>query len=304
MQEKYPKYPYFGVKETCEEQLISFPPQEQDIHPGIEGPMEPKPIIENPYYKGSKKLKDKVAIITGGDSGIGAAVAIAFAKEGANVVIPYFKKYETEDAFRTKKRVEELGQHCLLYIADLKEPTHCEYIVNETVKQFGTIDILVNNHAVQYVQESLLDISIEQWEETFKTNIHSFFYMTKFALPYLKEGDSIINTTSVVPYEGHETLIDYTSSKGAVVAFTRSLSQNLAEQKIRVNAVAPGPIWTPLIPSSFSAEEVKTFGTDVPLKRPGQPFELAPSYVYLASDDSKYVTGQVLHVNGGTMVSS
>ncbi len=304
MKDQYPMYPYYGVEMKQVQQPIPFPPQHQNFHPGVESLMVPAPIIENPNYKGSQKLNGKVAIITGGDSGIGAATAIAFAKEGAHIVIPYYKDYETQDALRTKKRIEELGCKCLLIVGDLADPKHSQYVIQETIRQFGRIDVLVNNHGVQYTQKSLLDISIEQWDKTFKTNIYAFFYLTKAALPYMRKGSSIINTASVVAYEGHKELIDYTATKGAIVGFTRALSQNLADKDIRVNAVAPGPIWTPLIPSSFSAEKVKTFGTDTPMERPGQPFELAPAYVYLASNDSRYVTGQVIHVNGGKMVSS
>ncbi|CAM4106868.1 SDR family oxidoreductase [Lederbergia lenta] len=300
----YPSYPYYAVKTQCKEQPISFPYQHQSQQPGIESLMTPKPMIENPDYKGSDKLKNKVAIITGGDSGIGAAAAIAFAKEGANLVIPYFSNYEYDDAMRTKRRIEEIGKKCLLMTGDLRDPEHCKSVVQQTIENFGQLNILVNNHGVQFPQKSLLDISVEQWDATFKTNIYAFFYMTKAALPYLIKGDAIINTASVVAYEGNKQLIDYSATKGAIVGFTRALSQNLADQDIRVNAVAPGPIWTPLIPSSFSAEDVETFGLDVPMKRAGQPFELAPAYVYLSSDDSRYVTGQVIHVNGGTMVSS
>jgi len=283
----------------------NIPPQHQDQQPGIESLMIPRPVIENPYYKGSDKLRDKVAIITGGDSGIGAATAIAFAKEGADVVIPYYYSYEDDDAYRTKRRIEQLGQKCLLIVGDLRDPAHCRKVVKETLQHFGTLNILVNHHGVQFPQDSLLDISDEQLLATFQTNIFAFFYLTKAALPHLDKGDVIINTTSVTAYEGNEKLIDYSATNGAIVSFTRSLSKNLADKNIRVNAVAPGPIWTPLIPASFSAEYIgEEWGKDVPMKRPGQPFELAPAYVYLASPDASYVTGQVIHVNGGEMVTS
>ncbi|UFT99707.1 SDR family oxidoreductase [Radiobacillus kanasensis] len=282
----------------------NFPPQHQPQQPGIEGLMVPPPIVEDPKYKGSGKLHNKVAIVTGGDSGIGAATAITFAKEGADVVIAYYYPYENQDAFRTKQRIEQLGRKCLLIVGDLRKEEHCQHVVQSTLQAFGKIDILVNNHGVQFPQSSLLDISPEQLEDTFQTNIFAFFYITKAALPHLKKGAKIINTASIVAYEGNKQLLDYSATKGAVVGFTRALSQNLVDQDIYVNAVAPGPIWTPLIPSSFSAKDVATFGSDVPMKRAGQPFELAPAYVYLASSDSSYVTGQVIHVNGGKMVSS
>lgn len=282
-----------------------IPPQHQPQQPGIEGLMTPKPIVEDQNYKGSNKLYDKVAIITGGDSGIGAATAIAFAKEGADVVIAYYYEYENEDAFRTKDRIESLGRKCLLLVGDLRSEQNCYYLIEQTIKHFGKLDILVNNHGVQFPQDNLLDISSEQLRATFETNIYSFFYLTKAALPHLNKGSAIINTASIVAYEGNEKLIDYTATKGAIVGFTRALSQNLAKRAIRVNAVAPGPIWTPLIPASFSATFIATeFGKNPPFKRPGQPYELAPAYVYLASSDSSYVSGQVIHVNGGTMVSS
>lgn len=282
-----------------------FPPQHQDQQPGIESLMVPEPIIENPNYKGSGKLENKVAIVTGGDSGIGAATAIAFAKEGADVVIPYYYSYEDGDAYRTKQRIEELGRKCLLIVGDLRDQQQCHHVIDCALEQFGKIDILVNNHGVQFTQDSILDISAEQLQTTFQTNIFAFFYLVKAALPHLMEGSAIVNTASITAYEGEVQLIDYSSTKGAIVAFTRSLSQSIVDKGIRVNAVAPGPIWTPLIPASYSAEYIATkFGTDVPMKRAGQPYELAPAYVYLASDDSSYVTGQVIHVNGGAMVSS
>lgn len=280
----------------------SFPPQHQGIQPGIESLMYPPPIFDNPDYKGSGKLKNKVALITGGDSGIGRAVAIAFAKEGANIAISYL--YEDDDAELTKKYVEHYGGRCILIPGDISNKDVCEKIVNKTIKCFNSLDILINNAGVQIPQCSITNISSCQLQTTFSVNIYPMFYIIQTALPYMKRGSTIVNTASVVAYEGKTNLIDYSATKGAVVTLTRSLSQALADDNIRVNAVAPGPIWTPLIVSSFSAEEVATFGSDVPMKRAGQPFELAPAYVYLASDDSSYVTGQVIHVNGGTMVNS
>ena len=298
----YPMYPYYSKETKCKEQPIAFPPQHQNQQPGLEYLMNPRPIYENPAYSGSQKLQNKVAIITGGDSGIGRAVAVAFAKEGADVVIPYL--YEQQDTEETKARIEQIGRKCLAFSADIRYKENCNKVIEQTIQAFGNIDILVNNAAVQFPQDKLTDISEEQLINTFATNIFSYFFMTQAALPHLKSGSSIINTASITAYRGEETLIDYSSTKGAIVSFTRSLSQNIVEQGIRVNAVAPGPIWTPLIPSSFSAERVSTFGTDTPMKRAGQPFELAPTYVYLASQDSQYVTGQTLHVNGGDFISS
>lgn len=296
----YPEYPYIGYKEENVRTPITFPKQHQNVQPGMEYEMNPLPIFEDSSYVPSNKLYGKVAIITGGDSGIGRAVSILFAKEGADIVIVY--ENEKKDAELTKQWIESFGRRCMLIEGDLKKEEFSTFIVENIIKNFGKIDILVNNAGVQFPQNSLLDISAEQLRTTFETNIFSFFYLTKAVLPHLKSHSSIINTTSVTAFEGHKTLIDYSSTKGAITVFTKSLALSLADQKIRVNAVAPGPIWTPLIPASFSAEEVEIFGTDVPLKRPGQPFELAPAYLYLASDDSRYVTGQILHVNGGTMV--
>ena len=301
----YPVYKSIGVREECKEVKLLFPPQHQDFHPGFEYLMQPRPISTNPYYTGSCKLKDKVAIITGGDSGIGRAVAYLFAKEGADIVISYL--CEHEDANETKRNIECLGRKCLLIPGDLKDEEMSKVVVEKTLECFGKIDILVNNHAVQYVQRSILDISTEQLDTTFKTNIYSYFFMTKAVVPHLKKGSVIINTASITAYEGNKDLIDYSATKGAIVTFTRSLSQSLINQGIRVNGVAPGPIWTPLTVSSFSAEEVETFGSKtskVPMNRAGQPFEIATSYLFLASDDSSYMSGQILHPNGGSIVGS
>lgn len=299
----YPVYKNIGTKENCEIVKVNFPPQHQDCHPGLEYLMNPRPISENTNYKCSNKLLDKVAIITGGDSGIGRAIAYAYAKEGANIVIAYLN--EDEDAKETREHIETLGKKCLAIRGDLQEENMCKEVIQKTIDEFGKIDILVNNHAIQYIQQSILDITAEQLEKTFKTNIFSFFYLVKSALPHLKKGSTIINTASVTAFKGEELLLDYSSTKGAIVAFTRSLSQSLIKEGIRVNAVAPGPIWTPIITSSFSSKEVETFGSlrsQVPMDRAGQPFEVATSYVFLASDDSSYMSGQVLHVNGGNIV--
>jgi NAD(P)-dependent dehydrogenase (short-subunit alcohol dehydrogenase family) len=297
----YPFYPYLGCKQQYTNVPIVFPPQHQNRHPGFEYLMNPRPISENPTYLGSGKLKNKVAIVTGGDSGIGRAVAIAFAKEGADLVVPYLNEHQ--DAAETKQIINKLGRHCLPIAVDLRDEESCYHVVERTIQTFGRLNILVNNHGVQFHQKSIMDISKEQLMNTFQTNIISFFDMTKAALPYLTSGSSIINTTSDTAFSGSSFMIDYTSAKGAIVSFTRSLSLSLADQGIRVNAVAPGPIWTPLIPSAFTAKEVKTFGTEVPMKRPGQPFELAPAYVLLASDDASYISGQILFVNGGSIVT-
>ncbi|ANY73160.1 SDR family oxidoreductase [Paenibacillus ihbetae] len=295
--------PYIGFKTVCKEQPIAFPPQHQPVQPGLESLMKPIPITEDPAYRGSGKLEGKVAIVTGGDSGIGKAAAIAFAKEGADLVIPYL--YETSDAEVTKARIEQLGQRCILIKIDLRYKKNCEAVVRQTLAEFGRLDVLVNNHAVQYVQRSILDITEEQLYQTYQTNIFPFFFMIQAALPHLKAGASIINTASITAYEGFKELIDYSSTKGAIVSLTRSLALSLVDQGIRVNTVAPGSVWTPLIPSSFPAEEVAVFGTDSPMKRAAQPYELAPAYVYLASSiDSSFVTGQAIHVNGGQMVTS
>lgn len=296
----YPEYPYYSYTNECLNIPLTFPPDHQDKQPGMEYLMEPKPIFDNPYYIPSNKLKGKVAIITGGDSGIGRAISILFAKEGSNIVIVYLN--EDKDAEFTKKLVENYGAKCLLIKKDLKNPDSSKEIVNEVINKFSKIDILINNCAVQYVQNDILNISNEQLKETFETNIFSYFYLTKSVLPYLKPNSSIINTTSITAFDGKKNLIDYSASKGAVTVFTKSLSLSLVNKRIRVNAVAPGPIWTPLTVSSFNIEEIQRFGLDTPMKRAGQPFEVAPAYIYLASDESKYVTGQIIHVNGGSIV--
>jgi NAD(P)-dependent dehydrogenase (short-subunit alcohol dehydrogenase family) len=277
------------------------PPQHQRRQPGREHKMKPRPRAEDQKHRGSGKLQGKVAIITGGDSGIGRAVAIAFAKEGAEISVVYLD--ERKDANETKRLVEEHGSKCLLIEGDVGQEEFCRKAVDQTMKEFGRLDVVVNNAAEQHPQDSIEKITEKQLERTFRTNIFSFFFMTKAAMKYLKKGAAIINTTSVTAYKGSAHLLDYSSTKGAIISFTRSLSQALADKSIRVNGVAPGPVWTPLIPSTFPAEEVETFGSDVPLGRPGQPEEIAPSYVFLASDDSSYMTGQVLHPNGGTIVN-
>lgn len=278
-----------------------FPAQHQDQQPGLESLMNPRPLAEDPTYTASSKLIDKVAIITGGDSGIGRAVSIAFAKEGADVVIVHLNEHD--DALETKARVEQLGKRCLVLAGDVGAEAFCQEVVNQTIQTFGKIDILINNAGEQHPQNSLLDVTTAQLERTFRTNIFSCFFLTKAALPHLKAGSAIINTASITAYEGHDQLIDYSATKGAVVSFTRSLSESLCKLGIRVNGVAPGPIWTPLIPASFSAEQVAVFGSTTPLKRAGQPQELAPTYVFLASKDSSYMSGQILHVNGGTIIN-
>lgn len=279
----------------------TMPPQHQNQQPGIESKMNPKPEFEKTKYKAADKLLDKVALITGGDSGIGRAVAVTYAKEGADVAIVYLNEHQ--DAEETKRQVEQEGRKCILIAGDIGDVAFAKKAVEQTVKELGKLDIVVNNAAEQHPQQNIEDITPEQLERTFRTNIFGMFYLTQAAMPHLKKGSSIINTTSITAYRGNPTLIDYSSTKGAITSFTRSLSMNVVEKGIRVNAVAPGPIWTPLIPSTFDAQKVSEFGSTQPMKRPGQPEELAPAYVYLASDDSSYVSGQVMHINGGEVVN-
>jgi NAD(P)-dependent dehydrogenase (short-subunit alcohol dehydrogenase family) len=269
--------------------------------PGKELKMDPMPVSEKLQQKGSGKLENKIALITGADSGIGKAVAILFAKEGADIAVSYLNEHE--DAEDTKARVEKYGRKCLLIPGDVSDEKHCVSLVKKTIKAFDRIDVLVNNAAIQIEAESLDDVKTKDLVKTFQTNIFSFFWITKAALAHMKRGSNIINTTSVTAYRGSPALIPYATTKGAIVAFTRSLSANLADKGIRVNAVAPGPIWTPLIVSSFDPEKVAKHGSDVPMKRPGEPAEVAPCYLFLASDDASYMTGQVVHPNGGEIVN-
>ena len=264
--------------------------------------MTPAPEAQDPTRRASGKLEGKVALITGGDSGIGRAVAILYAKEGADVCISYLNEHS--DAEETKRQVEQAGRKCLIIPGDIGEESHCQQLVERTISELGHLDVLVNNAAEQHPQESITDITEEQLTRTFRTNIFSMFFMTKAAMKHLKEGSAIINTCSVTAFKGSPELLDYSSTKGAIVAFTRSLSQSLVEKKIRVNSVAPGPIWTPLIPATFPEDKVAKFGKDVPMARPGQPDEVAPAYVFLASNDSSYMSGQTLHINGGEVVNS
>jgi NAD(P)-dependent dehydrogenase (short-subunit alcohol dehydrogenase family) len=280
---------------------VQLPPQTQDHQPGREDKMRPQPDYV-PKYPGCGKLKDKVVLITGGDSGIGRAVAVAMAREGAKIAIVYLEEHK--DAEETARAVKAEGSQVIKIAGDIGDEKFCRNAVEQTVKELGRLDILVNNAAEQHETDDFREIKAEQIERTFRTNIFSFFFMAKHALRHIQKGGSIINTTSVTAYQGHKTLLDYATTKGAIVSFTRSLSEALVKDGIRVNAVAPGPIWTPLIPASFDADRVAQHGSSVPMNRPGQPNEVAPCYVFLASEDASYISGQVLHPNGGNVVNS
>lgn len=294
----YNYYDKIGLQTT--EYQIMAPEQSQEQQPGLEYLMYPRPIFDNPNYQGSGKLKDKVAIITGADSGLGRAAAIAFVKEGAKVVIPYYNEHI--DARETKDYIESLGGECLLLSGDITDKSFCKEIVQRTLENFGHIDILVNNAGVQYQQDCLENISDEQFDRTLKVNVYGMFYLTKEVLPHLKEGASIINLTSVTCFYGDPQLIDYVTTKGAIVGFTRALARNLALKKIRVNAIAPGFFWTPLQPACWVKEKIPSLGADAAMARGAMPYELAPTFVFLASDDSSYLTGQVIHNNGGQIM--
>lgn len=276
-------------------------PKQKQALPGSEKKMDPQPISDDPEYRASGKLEGKVAIITGGDSGIGKATAILFAKEGAKLVLVYLE--ENEDAEDTRQLVNQYKGEALLIAGDISDNEFCQQVIKKTIAKYGQLDILVNNAAEQHVAEGLDKLKIEDLHRTFEVNIYSMFYLSKAALPHLKPGSCIINTTSITAYKGSPTLLDYSATKGAIVAFTRSLSGSLVEKGIRVNAVAPGPIWTPLIPATFDEERTSEHGASAPMKRPGQPVEVAPCYLFLASRDSSYMTGQVLHPNGGSVVN-
>ena len=287
-----------GIKLT--KYHILAPEQSQAIQPGMEYLMRPLPVFDNPNYRGSGKLKGKVAIITGGDSGLGRAAAIAFVKEGAKVVIPYYNEHK--DAEYTKQYIENLNGECLLLSGDIANVEFCQDIVNQTLKRFGKIDILVNNAGVQFQQDSLENITNEQFDRTLKVNVYGMFYLTKAVLPYLSSGSSIINLTSVTTFYGDPQLIDYVTTKGAIVGFTRALARNLALKNIRVNAISPGFFWTPLQPACWVKEKIPSLGSNAAMARGAMPYELAPTFVFLASDDSSYVTGQVIHNNGGEIM--
>ncbi len=276
------------------------PPQHQNGVVGIENKMIPRPIYDDPCYIGSGKLKDKVIILTGGDSGLGRAAAVAFAKEGANLVIPYYNEHD--DALETKNAVERYGARCLLLSGDLSNKKFCKEVVRRTISEYGKIDVLVNNAGVQYQSDTLEEISDEQFDWTMKVNIYGMFYLTRECLPYLHSGSSIINLTSITTFKGEPQLIDYVTTKGAIVGFTRSLARNLALKNIRVNAITPGFFWTPLQPNCWVKDKIPTLGADAAMARGAMPYELAPTYVFLASDDSSYMTGQIMHVNGGEVM--
>lgn len=279
-----------------------FPPQHQDRQPGVEAEMDPQPLYDDPDYVGSGKLRDKVALITGGDSGIGRAVAIAFAKEGADVAILYLDEHQ--DAEETRKLVAAKGRRCLALAGDVGDAEFCRQAVAQVVEHYGKLDILVNNAAQQYLTGSIAEITEAQIEKVFRTNIFGYMFMVQAALPHLPPGGAVVNTTSVEANTPQAKLMDYASTKGAILTFTRGLAKELIEKGIRVNAVAPGPIWTPLIPASFPPEDIKQYGADTPMKRAGQPCEMAPCYVFLASKDASYMMGQCLHPNGGMDMSS
>lgn len=279
-----------------------FPPQRQSRQPGRQYKMEPQPSALRDGYRGSGKLEGKAALITGGDSGIGRSVAAAFAREGADVCIVYLE--EDRDAQETQRLVEEEGRKCMLVRGDIGQRRFCERAVEQTARKFGRLDILVNNAAEQHMAKSITEITEEQLVRTFRTNIFSFFFLTAAAMEHLKNRKGcIINSTSVTAYRGSPALLDYSATKGAIVTFTRSLALGAVQDGVRVNAVAPGPIWTPLIPATFPADKVSSFGSDTPIGRAGQPHEVAGAYVFLASDDASYITGQVIHVNGGEIIN-
>ncbi|SDJ80894.1 SDR family oxidoreductase [Sediminibacillus albus] len=292
------------MDELSKQQPLSdgIPTQQQSRQPGLETEMDPKPIFEVESHVGSGKLKDRVALITGGDSGIGKAVAIGYAKEGAHVAIAYLDEHE--DAKNTKQRIEQEGVKCTLHPGDIGDEKFCEELVEDVVNQHGKLDILVNNAARQEVKQNIREISPEQLRRTFDVNFFSMFYLTQAAIPHLKTGSSIINTASINAYVGNKQLVDYTSTKGAIVAFTRSMAKELAADGIRVNGVAPGPIWTPLIPATIPEDQISEFGANTPLGRPGQPADHVGSYILLASDEGAYMTGQFVHINGGMFTSS
>ena len=294
-------YQYFypnGIRST--EYKILAPEQSQNTQPGMEYLMNPLPIFDNPNYVGNGKLKNKVAIITGGDSGLGRAAAVAFAKEGAKLVIPYYNEHR--DAQYTKQYIEKLGGECIIMSGDISDKKFCKQIVDTTLNTFGKIDILVNNAGVQFQQDELASISDEQFDRTMKVNVYGMFYLTKAALPYLKSGASIINLSSVTAFYGDPQLIDYVTTKGAIVGFTRALARNLALKNIRVNAIAPGFFWTPLQPACWVKEKIPSLGSNAAMARGAMPYELAPTFVFLASDDSSYMTGQIIHNNGGEVM--